>query len=564
MRRIETESWGPAFEWDGLAEFLEADGIQDGVHRIRAWHHNGTPVFLDFFVSLIPSRPLAVHFYGAQRIPRKTTGPTFSGMRLSSELNASFVIFHDPTLSLSTEIGLGWYEGFEGFAASPLIQQVILHLARSYSAPRTVLWGGSAGGYAALRNVGNLPNAAALVWNPQTSILRYQKSPVQKYAKVAFGTDDLEIGAAGSAEIQLDLTQLPSPNWSTSPIVYLQEADDRHVRRHLSYLLNWYKPSLAREVTLRDTMYGIIGDQFYLHLSQWEPGHRRPPKPAIKGFLNRLLHTDSAVADAPKHLESASRELIRLSHSPQRKPFNFEIAAPIRQPENLRRVMQWGSRFGRKVTAGAFDEHPFLVTRTVIGQSIITAYSIRKSAPPKTALDLTSAEDNEHRLTLLRDRRASASAALSEDTELDFVVLDLLEEVRGTVNAGRGFIVTNHGILRRMDGDSLIEREFGSVQHRSLWLSRLERLNSAIEASNATLVVLDIDATKLSSADWDWLHVPQPSETVLSQWHSRVREARERLKNAIWVEETDRSNSLSSTIDLAAKDLASLVARDQS
>lgn len=563
MRRVELESWDPAFEWDGLTEFLESEDIPDGVQRIRVGYHNGSAVFLDLFVRLRPSRPLAVHFYGAQRIPRKTTEPTFSGLRMSSELNASFVIFHDPTLSLTTEIGLGWYEGFEGFAAAPLIQSVIGHLAQSYGAPRTVLWGGSAGGYAALRNVGRLPNAAALVWNPQTSIPRYQKSPVQKYAKVAFGTDDLELSVKETSEFQLDLTRLPEPNWSTSPIVYLQEADDRHVRRHLSYLLKGYKPSLAREVTQRDTMFGIVGDHFYLHLSQWDPGHRRPPKRAIKEFLTSLLHSDYPVADAPMHLESASHELIRLSHSPQRKPFNFEMAAPIRQPESLRRVMQWGSRFGREVTARAFDEHPILVTRSVIGQSIITAYSIRKRPPPNTALDLTSAEDNEHRLMLLRDRRASASTALSEDTELDFVILDLLEEVRGTVNAGRGFIVTNHGHLRRIDGGPLVEREFGSDQHRSLWLSRLTRLDAAIEESNATLVVLDIDATNLTPSDWDWLHIPQPSEAVLMQWHHRVKEARERLKNAIWIEETDRSNSLGSTIGLTAGNLASVIAQTQ-
>lgn len=563
MRKIEMESWGPAFEWDGLTEFLEAEDIRNGVQRIRVGHHKGSAVFLDLFVRLLPSRPLAVHFYGAQRIPRKSTEPTFSGIRLSSELNASFVIFHDPTLSLTTEIGLGWYEGFEGFAAAPVIQRVICHLAQSYKAPRTVLWGGSAGGYAALRNVGSLPNTAALVWNPQTSILRYQKSPVQKYARVAFGTDDLELSANETSEFQPDLTQLPEPNWSTSPIVYLQEADDRHVRRHLSYLLKCYKPSLAREVTLRDTMFGFVGDNFYLHLSQWEPGHRRPPKGAIKEFLTRLLHSDYPVSDVPMHLEPASHELIRLSHSPRRKPFNFEMTAPIRQPENLRRVMQWGSRFGREVTAGAFDEHPFLVTRTVIGQSIITAYSIRKSPTPSTALDLASAEDNEHRLMLLRDRRAAASTSLSEDTELDFVILDLLEEVRGTVNAGSGFIVTNHGRLRRMDGVPLVAREFGSDQHRSLWISRLTRLDEAIEASNATLVVLDIDATKLTPSDWDWLHIPQPSEATLMQWHSRVNEARERLKNAIWIQETDRSKSLGSTIDFTAGDLASVVAQSQ-
>lgn len=554
---------GIRYKWKGLGEFLAAEEILDGVHCVQLSNLYERPVFLDFYLRLVPGRPLAVHFYGAQSFPRKSIEPTFAGMRISTEVGSSFILFHDPTLSLTKDIGLGWYEGFSGFSAAPLIQTVIRHVAKTYNAPRTVLWGGSAGGYAALRNVGNIPNAAALVWNPQTAIPRYQNKPVRRYAEIAFGTDKIETGASTTEGIQLDLTQLTSPNWSTSPIVYLQESDDRHVQRHLAYLLNHYRPMLADEVTLRDTMFGLIGEEFYLHLSHWNPGHRRPPKPAIINFLKRLLHSPGPFAETLRGLESASRELIRLSHIPQRQPLNFELSSSVQKSKNLDRTMQWGSRFGRQVTDQASVIAPFIVTRSILGQSIITAYSVRKDAPPKTALDLASAEDNEHRLTLLRDRRASARTALAEDSELDFVVLDLLEEVRGTVNAGRGFIVTNHGRLRRMDGVPLIEREFGSDQHRSLWLSRLDRLNSATEASNATLVVLDIDATKLTDSDWNWLQIPQPSEKALTQWHRRVCEARERLHNAIWVEETTSSKSLDSTMDFAARSLASIVGQRQ-
>lgn len=559
MRRIESESWGRACEWDGLNEFLGAQELPDGLQRIRAGNHNGSPVYLDLFVRLIPGLPLAVHFYGAQNFPRKSTEPTFAGIGLSSELNASFILFHDPSLSLTTDIGLGWYEGFEGLAAAPVIRQVIRHVARSYAAPRTVLWGGSAGGYAALRNVGNIPNAAALVWNPQTAIPRYQKKPVRRYAEVAFGTDKIEQGASATKGIQLDLTQLPSPNWSTSPIVYLQEADDRHVRRHLAYLLNYYQPKIAAEVSLRDTMFGLVEEQFYLHLSHWDPGHRRPPKPAIVEFLNKLLHSTGPFTETLQNLESASHELIRLSHLPQRQPLSFELSASITQSKNLCRVMQWGSQFGRKVTDRASEMVPFLVTRSILGQSIITAFSIRKSDPPKTALNLSSSEDNEHRLTLLRDRRASAKSALDEDSGLHFVVLDLLEELRGTVNAGRGFIATNHGLLRRIDHGRIVERHFGSRQHRALWLNRLDRLKSAVETSDATLVVLDIDATKLADTEWAWLRIPRPSAAVLEHWHLRVSEARECLTGAIWIGADSPTASFSESIDAAAQELASLI-----
>ncbi|WP_152345675.1 hypothetical protein [Brevibacterium sp. CFH 10365] len=152
---------------------------------------------------------------------------------------------------------------------------------------------------------------------------------------------------------------------------------------------------------------------------------------------------------------------------------------------------------------------------------------------------------------------------MNEDTERDFVVVDLLEEICGTVNAGRGFFVTYHDRLRRKDGVPLIERLIGSEEHRSPRLSTPNQLSSAIEASSATLLVLDIDAARRKSNDWDWLRIPQPTETFLSQWHHRVHEACDVLKSAIWFEETDRFKSLASTIELAAGDLASVVAQSQ-
>lgn len=535
MRRVETSRWGQSYLWGSLEEFTAADSLLDGVHSIDMSRLAGTPAALDMYVHLSPGAPLAVHFYGAQRIPRKSRAPIFGALSTSKTLRTSYVLLHDPTLSLNENIGLGWYEGYRGFAAGPAIRAALNHIIEISKSPRTVLWGGSAGGYAALRHVGSITNAAALVWNPQTSIPRYRPGPVQRYAQIAFGTDDIYQAAAESPGMTIDLTTLPRPNWLDAHVVYLQEADDRHVRRHLSFLLKGTFPEAADEVRRRDTMFGLLSPNFYLHQSMWEPGHVRPPKPAITDFLVRMLDTDLSMPSIFTNLKSASQELIRLSKFPKAESAEFEMDAPLRQPKENPRIIQWGSRFGRDVISRVSTHHPILVSRSILGQSIITAFSIRNKTLPKTAIDFAATHNNEQRLVLLRDRRASASSALNEDPSIDFVVIDLLEEVRGTLNAGNGLIVTNHGYLRRVDGSSIVEHGFGTDEHGLLWSSRLDRLRKAVERIDAKLVVIDIDAAELRPQDWVWMGIPQPSDKVLEKWPVLINEARERLKNATWV-----------------------------
>ena len=442
MQRTTPSPSDKTFYWQGLEEFLAVDSLQDGIHRVRLSTSGGRALTLDLRIHLDHGTPMTVHFYGAQQIPRKDTDPIFGALPTSRALGTSYVLVHDPTLSLSVDIGLAWYEGYKGFAAAPTIRAVLCHLAEVSQAPRTVLWGGSAGGYAVLRHVGNLPNSVAFVWNPQTAITRYQPAPVRRYANLAFGTDDLASGAASTPGITVDLTALPQMPWVKSPIVYLQEADDRHVSRHLAYLLAEHFPDLSREVVLRDTLFGLVTPNFYLHQSLWEPGHTRPPKSAMNEFLRRLLDTSHDLPEILSTLQQTSHELIRSSKSSFREPVSFELDAPVSPDASRIRTVQWGSRFGRAATAHMADSTPMLVTRSILGQSIITAFSVRKSPTPKTALALDSAANSEQRQDLLRDRRASAKVEFSEDSDVDVVVLDLFEEIRGTVNAGNGFIVT--------------------------------------------------------------------------------------------------------------------------
>ena len=135
----------------------------------------------------------------------------------------------------------------------------------------------------------------------------------------------------------------------------------------------------------------------------------------------------------------------------------------------------------------------------------------------------------------LADRRASASEIIGNDPTIQVVVMDMLDEIRGTVNAGNGFIVTNHGLIRRADGGKLIAHRFGDDRHRELWRTRLSRVQEAISQSNSRLVVLDVDAHELDRVDWEWMGLSRPHPSEMDKWHTLINDARELLSAAEWI-----------------------------
>lgn len=547
--------------WDGMDQFASSTSLEDGLHSIQLKSDEGRPTSLDLYVRLKPATSLTVHFYGAQAYRKPGDTPIFKGYRTSENLNTSYVLLHDPTLSLTTKIGLGWYEGFKGFVASRFIVRAVTHIAQVARAPRTILWGGSAGGYAALRNVGAIPNAIAFVWNPQTSIPRYRPSPVRTYAQTAFGTAHLAEVAAGSTGHVIDLTRQPSPNWNDAHVVYLQEADDSHVSRHLSYFLRSQFPETALEVTRRDTMHGLLSPKFYLHQSHWKPGHSAPPQPVIEQFLHALVNLDHPIPEIFKGLTAQSRFLLHHTREPDRAPLITELNSPVHQPEGAAPVLQWGSKFGQDIVAEASRSTPLIVKRNITGQSVIAAYTNRTKSAPKTSLITRRANNNEHWRMMLADRRASARAAINDDPTVQLVVIDFLEEVRGTVNTGNYFILTNHKLIRRVDRGPMVKHEFGDERHRRLWKSRISRLGSAIDKSTAQLVIVDVDASHLTPADWVWLGVPKPTPAAVDAWTSLMDDARELLPNATWIDIQTNGIPLSKQVGVSATHVTETIQR---
>lgn len=107
MRNLPASATLDRHEWGGMEQFLSSTSLADGIHRITLQSDEGRPTSLDLYVKLTPGTSLAVHFYGARAYRKLNDTPIFKSFRTSENLKTSYVLVHDPALSLTTDIGLG-------------------------------------------------------------------------------------------------------------------------------------------------------------------------------------------------------------------------------------------------------------------------------------------------------------------------------------------------------------------------------------------------------------------------------------------------------------------------
>ena len=228
--------WGRSvIEWPSLEVFLATPQVQSGVHSVPIGEFSGKQVNYDFFLTARPGTVLLCHFHG--NAPREGSElPIFTGLGVTSSIATSMFVPSDPILALDASLSLAWHFGCEGISLQAITVHIVQKLHTLLHAPRVVAWGGSGGGFAAIRVAKDVLNAIALVWNPQTDIAKYTQNPVSRYRRIAFPT----IAADGAFPSGRD--QFPSLcteefcEGYKGRIFYLQESSDWHVKGHLAPL----------------------------------------------------------------------------------------------------------------------------------------------------------------------------------------------------------------------------------------------------------------------------------------------------------------------------------------
>lgn len=254
-------------EFASTSHFLKAETVPAGISTI---YENGLPI--DLLISPAGSDTTIFFFHGA--IESHFNLPVLSGLGISGGLEANRVFVSDPSLVLDEKLMLAWYAGnFLQPDLQALLKKIFQKIISSLGSSRTVFFGGSGGGFASLYFASQFPSSLALVFNPQTNIVRYQPRAVEYFARGAFGVKEPNQDALLSelpAQVVTDLSK-PYAAAPKTTVAYIQNTNDEaHVKNHL-------KP-----------FSGIISEptEFLLLAGPWGQGHSAPPKHLLTTFLN--------------------------------------------------------------------------------------------------------------------------------------------------------------------------------------------------------------------------------------------------------------------------------------
>lgn len=323
------ERWGRVHahaNGEGFRRALQAGGA-DGVHQL----HLTDELTLDVLVQGAPREDdtISVPVFFNGRVPGRPekTGPFFSGGRVGAAVSPVYVAVSDPTVDRDPEVSLAWYTGFAGADVTAAILEALRALSDAWQR-ELVFVGGSGGGFASLRYAALLDRpASALVWNPQTDILRYSRGFVDVYLESAF--EDTSFDGSTSGDWSADRAELCARAGIDRSVTDAQAHDPARIRRllYLQNLDDWHLTSHAMPYVqahgFQDIGTGslILGPDHVVQAGMWGAGHSAPPHDLLISALGEFLRDD-----APS-LEVARRTVLDETCDP---------AALVRSPKDLR------------------------------------------------------------------------------------------------------------------------------------------------------------------------------------------------------------------------------------
>jgi pimeloyl-ACP methyl ester carboxylesterase len=244
-----------------------------------------TPIHL--LVDLRPGQPLVVSFVHRVKDRAASRPPYFAANRITGSLRCSRILVSDPGLHASPTLQLGWHTGGRLFDHTDDLRSALAEVAALSGAPRSLLFGVSGGGYAAMRHAAMFPDPTCMVVNPQTDIFAYKKEDVVPYLAAIHGSDldDEPL----RQRLRLNPAERPQQ------IVYLQNPTDWHVRKHMRPYFaasGLTEPAAEPGLDLSNAGAGVIS---YFGRT-WEPGHH-PPHPALTQAIMETWVAGASVAD---------------------------------------------------------------------------------------------------------------------------------------------------------------------------------------------------------------------------------------------------------------------------
>lgn len=273
------------FGYESVSEFCNSKEFAFGIHTIFDGDYP-----LDIHLNLKKKLPLIILFNGA--LPSRDESlklPIFSGFGVIPSAKASVVRISDPALYASKDLKLGWYADKELHSK---ICEIIKKIIDTYFPSKVIFFGGSGGGYACLNFSRMFNESLAVIWNPQTDILKFDKGQVCEYASSVF-----KINTFKECESKLPLVTYSNlydfykKNIQKNYVIYIQNQNDWHVRWHCIPFLKATGRSMGEFVSL------CVDDKFYLYFGNFGDGHTPPPREFQKYLISSLIDSNLSVGE---------------------------------------------------------------------------------------------------------------------------------------------------------------------------------------------------------------------------------------------------------------------------
>ncbi|AUF97454.1 hypothetical protein CXQ80_17290 [Pseudomonas sp. 02C 26] len=241
---------------------------------------SGTPLYFRYVPN--GSQNLLVFFHSALTRTADNKMPAFAGNGAIGLVDANILMISDPAITDDNNISLAWYAGMEGVPFQTAIQNLIEGFSHAVGSRRTVLYGGSGGGFASLYYGRNLPNSYSIGANPQINISSYNEGSVTAYLNTCFpssgeGSNDSRLKQTG-----IDYTL--SRNFQQNTVIYLQNVHDHH---HINVHLPQYFSGKSPDIALGGNW---VDENTLMYISNaWGLGHAAPPRAFVFEALKYLF-----------------------------------------------------------------------------------------------------------------------------------------------------------------------------------------------------------------------------------------------------------------------------------
>lgn len=288
----------PTFDWEGMEEFVGAESVQDGEHFISLGDLK-LPLYIHGVGNLRCDQRLPVFFSDGSSEAPLGDRATFVGMRTAGDLGTPFVSVGDPSASLRPFSPLTWYAGNQWVNVPDAIHEALRSLSTRFEAS-LLLVGGGVGGFAGLKFASMLGDrAAALVWSPQTSILRASQASVHGFLAAAFPTEYCYRGSSVSEAawssalsalgVDYDLCAPDTVSRLTN-VLFLQDWNDGPV------VENPFSEMTACLIGAKGVSCGPC--EMVCVTSSWGDGRVLPPYASLRRALSVFLSRDSGARRA--------------------------------------------------------------------------------------------------------------------------------------------------------------------------------------------------------------------------------------------------------------------------